>query len=247
MTEREAILQALFALLQTISDAKVLRNEALPEKIPDGGLIIFRDGDPGEPETLLSPVSYYWQHRALVEAVVQKGDQAARDLALASGEVYVVTGPIFAGQPQKLKDRVTVPAGFFKAIYDPQRRQAGAYVVDNREGARYSTMSIAQLAQLTGFDAFPARRLERAQYLLALGRLVPVKGLDGLLAALGPLAGVELLVAGERRGLAAHALHQTAVASKNKRAVIQEITQPVTLRHQALSNGHTDGVRNSLP
>ncbi|MGE3622528.1 MAG: acyl-CoA transferase, partial [Bdellovibrionales bacterium] len=51
---------------------------------PDGGLIIFRDGDPGEPETLLSPVSYYWQHRALVEAVVQKGDQAARDLALDS-------------------------------------------------------------------------------------------------------------------------------------------------------------------
>ncbi|MGE3302222.1 MAG: DNA/RNA non-specific endonuclease [Hyphomonadaceae bacterium] len=83
-------------------------------------------------------------------------ESAARDLALASGEVYVVTGPIFAGQPQKLKDRVTVPAGFFKAIYDPQRRQAGAYVVDNREGARYSTMSIAQLAQLTGFDAFPA-------------------------------------------------------------------------------------------
>jgi hypothetical protein len=27
---------------------------SLPEKIPDGGLIILRDGDPGEPETLLS-------------------------------------------------------------------------------------------------------------------------------------------------------------------------------------------------
>jgi hypothetical protein len=82
MTDREAILQALFALLQTITDATVLRNEALPERIPESGLIILRDGDPGEPETLLSPVSYYWQHRALVEVVVQKGDQAARDLAL---------------------------------------------------------------------------------------------------------------------------------------------------------------------
>lgn len=82
MTDRETILQALFTLLQTITDATVFRNEALPEKIPDGGLIILRDGDPGEPETLLSPLSYYWQHRALVEAVVQKGDQAARDLAL---------------------------------------------------------------------------------------------------------------------------------------------------------------------
>ena len=82
MTYRESILQALFALLQTITDVTVLRNEALPEKIHDGGLIILRDGDPGEPETLLSPLSYYWQHRALVEAIVQKGDQAARDLAL---------------------------------------------------------------------------------------------------------------------------------------------------------------------
>ena len=82
MTDRESILQALFARLQTVADATVLRNEVLPERIPDGGLIILRDGDPGEPETLLSPLSYYWQHRALVEAVVQKGDQAARDLAL---------------------------------------------------------------------------------------------------------------------------------------------------------------------
>jgi hypothetical protein len=82
MTDRESILQALFARLQTIADTTVLRNEALPERIPEDGLIILRDGDPGEPETLLSPLSYYWQHRALVEAVVQKGDQAARDLAL---------------------------------------------------------------------------------------------------------------------------------------------------------------------
>jgi hypothetical protein len=82
MTDREAILQALFTLLQTITDVTVLRNENVPEKIPSGGLIILRDGDPGEPETLLSPLSYYWQHRALIEAIVQKGDQAARDLAL---------------------------------------------------------------------------------------------------------------------------------------------------------------------
>jgi len=82
MTDREAILQALFTLLQTITDVTVLRNENVPEKIPSGGLIILRDGDLGEPETLLSPLSYYWQHRALVEAIVQKGDQAARDLAL---------------------------------------------------------------------------------------------------------------------------------------------------------------------
>jgi hypothetical protein len=32
MTDREAILQALFTLLQTITDVTVLRNENVPEK-----------------------------------------------------------------------------------------------------------------------------------------------------------------------------------------------------------------------
>ena len=31
----------------------VERNSVLPEKAPDGGLIILRDGDPGEPEQAL--------------------------------------------------------------------------------------------------------------------------------------------------------------------------------------------------
>lgn len=84
MTDREFILQTLFDVLKAIPDVTVLRNEVLPEKIPAGGLIILRDGDPGEPEILLSPLSYYWQHRAVVEAVVQGGDQASRDLALDS-------------------------------------------------------------------------------------------------------------------------------------------------------------------
>jgi hypothetical protein len=55
MTDREAILQALFARLQTVADATVLRNEVLPERIPDGGLIILRDGDPGERKRCFRP------------------------------------------------------------------------------------------------------------------------------------------------------------------------------------------------
>lgn len=82
MTRRESVLQALFSRLQTIIGAGVLRNEALPEKVPPGGLIIMRDGEPGEPEVLLSPVSYYWEHRAALEVIVQNGDAAARDQLL---------------------------------------------------------------------------------------------------------------------------------------------------------------------
>lgn len=84
MTTRERVLQALFERLQTVSGTKVLRNEVLPEKVPVGGLLILRDGDPGEPETLLSPLSYYWQHIASLEVLVQAGEAVERDQIMDS-------------------------------------------------------------------------------------------------------------------------------------------------------------------
>lgn len=71
-TTREAILQALHALLQN-QPAPVLRGEVLPERVPVAGLLVLRDGDPGEPSATLSPLCYHYQHRAEVEAVVQAG------------------------------------------------------------------------------------------------------------------------------------------------------------------------------
>lgn len=81
-TTRETILQALFTRLQTISGPKILRNEVLPEKVPHGGLIVLRDGDAGQPEVTLSPLSYYWQHQAVLEVLVTHGDSATRDTAM---------------------------------------------------------------------------------------------------------------------------------------------------------------------
>ena len=52
-SKAEQVLDALKALLETVPDAIVERNSVLPEKVPDGGLIILRDGDPGEPEQAL--------------------------------------------------------------------------------------------------------------------------------------------------------------------------------------------------
>jgi hypothetical protein len=46
VSKAEQILDALKALFETLPDAVVERNSVLPEKIPDGGLIILRDGDP---------------------------------------------------------------------------------------------------------------------------------------------------------------------------------------------------------
>ena len=69
-TTRETILTALHARLQT-RPAPVLRGDVLPERIPSEGLLILRDGDPGEPAVTLSPLAYHYQHRAEIEAVVQ--------------------------------------------------------------------------------------------------------------------------------------------------------------------------------
>ena len=71
---REAILQALHTLLQTQS-APVLRGEVLPERVPTAGLLILRDGDPGEPAVTLSPIRYHYQHRAEIEAIVQGAER----------------------------------------------------------------------------------------------------------------------------------------------------------------------------
>jgi len=69
-TTRETILAALHARLQPLA-ALVLRDDILPERIPAAGLIILRDGQPGESEVTLSPLRYHYQHRAELEVVVQ--------------------------------------------------------------------------------------------------------------------------------------------------------------------------------
>ena len=86
-TTRESILAALHARLQPLA-ALSLRDEVLPERIPAAGLIILRDGQPGEPEVTLSPLRYHYQHRAELEVIVQAGSGRASafdDLIAAIG------------------------------------------------------------------------------------------------------------------------------------------------------------------
>jgi hypothetical protein len=71
-SKRETILAALHVQLQTLA-APVLRGDVLPERIPATGLIILRDGKPGEPEVTLSPLTYFYEHRAELEVVIQAG------------------------------------------------------------------------------------------------------------------------------------------------------------------------------
>jgi len=83
-TPRESILAALHTRLSALP-ATTLRGEVLPERVPAEGLLILRDGEPGEPEVTLSPLAYHYEHRAEIEAVVQGADRdAAFDTLTAS-------------------------------------------------------------------------------------------------------------------------------------------------------------------
>lgn len=56
------------------------RNTALPEEIPAGGLVIIRDGVPGEPDQCLGQFGpVYYSHAVEIEIYVHDGSASARD------------------------------------------------------------------------------------------------------------------------------------------------------------------------
>jgi endonuclease G, mitochondrial len=84
-------------------------------------------------------------------------ESAVRKLTLERGDLYVITGPIFRGEHlQRIGGMVLVPTHLFKAVYDPARKEAGAYLVDNVKAATAMVISITKLETLTGIAFFPS-------------------------------------------------------------------------------------------
>ena len=80
MSQRENAIGALFSVLGQLSlGTMVKRNAALPERIADHAMAILRDGEMGEPEVSLSPLTYHWQHQVAIEVFVADSDASARD------------------------------------------------------------------------------------------------------------------------------------------------------------------------
>jgi len=80
MSQRENAIGALFAVLGQLSlGTMVKRNAALPERIAEHAMAILRDGEMGEPEVSLSPLTYHWQHQVVIELFVAHLDASARD------------------------------------------------------------------------------------------------------------------------------------------------------------------------
>ena len=80
MSQRENAIGALFVVLGQLSlGTMVKRNAALPERIADHAMAILRDGEMGEPEVSLSPLTYHWQHQVAIELFVADPDASTRD------------------------------------------------------------------------------------------------------------------------------------------------------------------------
>ena len=83
-------------------------------------------------------------------------ESAVRRLAEREGDLYVVTGPIFRGAELQRVGNVIVPSHTFKAVMSVRRGLAAAYVAKNVDSAPWAVINMAQLADLTGLNVFPA-------------------------------------------------------------------------------------------
>lgn len=99
MSPRESALRALLVLLEglPLPPGAVKRNSAVPERVSDQTLVILRDGELGEPEVTLSPITYHWQHEASVEIFVADPDAAQRDARMDA--LLVSLGEQLAAHP----------------------------------------------------------------------------------------------------------------------------------------------------
>lgn len=107
---RRAIMDALYAAVSGVA-AKSDRNSALPSRVPAGGFLILREGEPGEPVTYLGrprPLEHY-AHEVQVELYVQRpaeGEaeidalhQAMADAIAATASLGGLAERVTVGQP----------------------------------------------------------------------------------------------------------------------------------------------------
>lgn len=84
-------------------------------------------------------------------------EKATRKYVLcASGDVFVITGPVFEPNPSVIRaNQVWIPQALFKLVYDPSNQRAWAHWLENRDDARIGKpISYQELVHRTGIDFF---------------------------------------------------------------------------------------------
>lgn len=90
-------------------------------------------------------------------------EKATRTYVARGNEVYVLTGPLYSGEVGTIgPGRVWVPSALFKLVYDPIKRQAWAYVLENTDSASVKgTLTYSDFVKLTGTQWLPANAFAR--------------------------------------------------------------------------------------
>jgi hypothetical protein len=83
-------------------------------------------------------------------------ESSLRTHVLHTGELYVITGPLFQGANiSRLNGRVLVPTHVYKLVFDPKKNRGAAKYVKNEESDEMQIMSISDLEKLAGINFFP--------------------------------------------------------------------------------------------
>lgn len=81
ISQRAKAAEGVKAMLQAAAPhAEFRRDQPWPKRPDPGGTIILRDGDPGEPEVTLSPLSYTYTHEFEVEVLGPAGSANRHEL-----------------------------------------------------------------------------------------------------------------------------------------------------------------------
>ena len=97
------------------------------------------------------------QNRTLNRSLWAAIEESTRRLATRRGQLFVVTGPVYAGDAlASINGRVLVPSRMFKAIYDPVAGEGGAYLALNDAGGTWQAISLDAMRGVAGIDAFPS-------------------------------------------------------------------------------------------
>lgn len=78
----------------------------------------------------------------------------------ASGDVYVISGPVFNSNPTAIgANSIWVPNYFFKLVFDPSRNKAWAHWIENQDNAKINKpISYEELVARTGIEFLPGFR-----------------------------------------------------------------------------------------
>lgn len=81
---------------------------------------------------------------------------ATRHLTNVTGELYVITGPIFEGEKvERLNGRVFVPTQVFKAVVNPVTNEGAAWIAPNDDSGDYQVVALTELEKKIGINLFP--------------------------------------------------------------------------------------------